>query len=112
MLPSRSRRAVDQGPTGAADPSVVALGVKDGELLDSSAAELLAFVVGAGPTERRVDFRLTVVDGSPNIQADGALPPLNRNGLRRLARHLEALADLLEYGKPQRVTRLGRLPEP
>ena len=88
--------------------------------------QLTDFVVGSPDDPKTLHFELVVIDGSPNIRISYVsqdtvrlrpgmvplklvpqiFPPLNRTGLRRLAKHLEAIADLLEYGKPQKVNRV------
>ena len=64
---------------------------------------MTTFVVGNPGSYLPVHFHLVWNEGSPNVVAREALPPLNVNGLRRLARHLMALADLIEYGQGHRM---------
>jgi hypothetical protein len=75
---------------------------------------LADFVVGRGDGERTIGADVVTVEGTPNIRlyaksrgdiltAPSPLPPLNINGLRRLSRHLSALADLLENSLPQKA---------
>lgn len=64
---------------------------------------ITTFVVGPTEAPLIVRFELVWKENSPNIQALDPLPPLNRNGLIRLAKHLVALADLIEYGQGYRV---------
>ena len=60
---------------------------------------LTTFIVGRVGERIPVRFELVIKEGSPNVRALDPLPPLNTNGLRRLAKHLSALADLIEYGQ-------------
>lgn len=64
---------------------------------------MTTFVVGQPGEYKSVRFERVQIDGSPNVQAQDPLPPLNVNGLRRLARHLVALSDLIEFGQGHRV---------
>lgn len=62
--------------------------------------DVTKFVVG----DRVVQFQARMIDGSPNVEIVGPLlgpllPPLNRHGLRRLAAHLNSLADLIDSGQ-------------
>jgi len=65
--------------------------------------KLTTFVVGVNESLLAVRFRLVWKEGSPNIEALDPLPILNRNGLLRLAKHLAALAELIEYGQGYRL---------
>lgn len=66
----------------------------------SSAASLMNFVVGPKDAPITLHFSLVFGQDYTNIQSDDPIPPLNVNGLRRLAKHLSALADLLEFSRP------------
>lgn len=66
----------------------------------SSAASLMNFVVGPKDAPITLHFSLVFGQDYTNIQSDEPIPPLNVNGLRRLAKHLSALADLLEFSRP------------
>jgi hypothetical protein len=71
---------------------------------------LTDFVVGRGDAARTIRCEVVTVEETPNIQLGmyattgfAHLPPLNINGLRRLSRHLSALADLLENSRPTKA---------
>jgi hypothetical protein len=64
---------------------------------------ITTFVVGPEGAPISVRFRLIQKEGSPNIETLDPLPALNRNGLLRLAKHLAALAELIEYGQGYRI---------
>ena len=76
--------------------------MKDGLLIEDTADAITTFAVGPPDQPLIVRFVIVTNDGSQNIQALDPLPPLNINGLRRLAKHLSALADLLEFSTPAR----------
>ncbi len=63
---------------------------------------MTVFVVGPQDGPLYVRFYLIWKQGSPNVATDDLLPPLNVNGLRRLAITLNAMADLIEAGEPWR----------
>jgi hypothetical protein len=64
---------------------------------------LTTFVVGPIENPSAVRFRLVEKEGSPNIETLDPLPVLNRNGLLRLAKHLMALAELIDSGQAYRM---------
>ena len=69
---------------------------------------LTSFVVGPDGDLSTIRFRLVWKEGSPNIMAVDPFPVLNRNGLLRLAKHLVALAELIEYGQGYRLEKPNR----
>jgi hypothetical protein len=81
---------------------------------------LTDFVVGRGDAARTIHCEIVIVEDTPNVrldakyfeselrpgqifEIDARFPPLNINGLRRLSRHLSALADLLENSRPTKA---------